>query len=114
MSGPDGWKNTHANESYEAVKHPLVQRVIAEFAENMNFPLEGLPRYGLEKIAMYAAQVARAQCLGFDPDLLRLTPDEYNALAMERAAELVYGGVPTFVIPDTPHAGASTEGSREP
>lgn len=64
---------------------------------------EQLKGYGLHKVAMYAAQVARAQALGFDPDLLRATPEEANSALLERAAHLVFEGVPTFVIdPDNP------------
>ncbi len=37
---------------------------------------QALPEYGIAKVANYAAQVARAQALGFDPDLLRLSDEE--------------------------------------
>lgn len=92
------WKTEHANRATDAVQHPLVQQAITECADNMRIDLEGLPAYGLNKIALYAAQVARAQALGFDPDLLRLTPSEANSELMRRAAEAVYRGVPTTVI----------------
>ena len=92
------WKQRHANEAHRAVEHPLVQEVMAEFADNMGFALTGLPAYGLAKVAHYAAQVARAQALHFDPELLRLTPEEANRVQWELAARAVYEGVPTTVI----------------
>lgn len=68
------WKEHHANEAGKAWTHPMVERVMQEYADNMGFDAKvGLPAYGMMKIAMYAAQVARAQALGFDPELLRLT-----------------------------------------
>lgn len=94
----EGWKHRHANESEKAVAHRLVQEVIAEFADNMGFALEGLPRYGMHKVALYAAQVARAQALGFDPELLTLT-DEEGLEAQLRLAEMaVEQGVPTTIV----------------
>jgi hypothetical protein len=97
------WKTAHANLSEEALHHPLVQDALREFAGNMGFdPDRGLPAYGLIKVAATAAQVARAQALGFAPDLLRLTPDESNRLLMERAAALVLAGVPVHVVPIEP------------
>ena len=94
------WKNTHANESAKAVEHPLVQQAMTEFADNKGFALTGLPAYGLSKVALYAAQVARAQCLGFDPELLRMTADEATSAQLALAADLVSRGVPTFLIED--------------
>jgi hypothetical protein len=91
------WKQHHANEAEKAVYHPMVQHVIEEFARNMKISLDGLPRYG-QKIATYAAQVARAQTLGIDPELLRLTADEYNSEALRLAAEATFRGIPTYVI----------------
>lgn len=94
------WKQHHADEASKAVNHPLVQDVMAEFADNMGIALEGLPKWGLTKIAMYAAQVARAQALGFDPDLLRLDPAEANSQLLRLAAEATWRGVPTWVLGD--------------
>jgi hypothetical protein len=81
-----------------ALDHELVRGVMAEFADNMGFKLEGLPGYGMLKVAVYVAQVARAQALGFDPDLLRVSDEEAEAeqLALARAA--VAAGKPTWVI----------------
>jgi hypothetical protein len=64
-------KRVYATASDVAIEHPLVQDVMEEFAGNMGFKLEGLPAYGLAKVAAYAAQVARAQALDVDPDALR-------------------------------------------
>lgn len=94
----DDWKAKHANDSEQAVAHPLVQKVMEEYADNMGFALTGLPAYGLHKVALYAAQVARAQALCFDPELLRLTPDEAASVQWELAAQAVLQGVPTTVI----------------
>ena len=64
-------RHAFANEAAKALDHDLVKNVMEEFAGNMRFELTGLPAYGLAKVAIYAAQVARAQALGINPDLLR-------------------------------------------
>jgi len=64
----------------QAVQHELVRGVIEEFADNMNFVNSGLPAYGMEKVAHYAAQVAVALFQGIDPNSLRLTAEEFAAL----------------------------------
>ena len=94
------WKQHHANEAEKATFHLLVQEVMAEYADNMGFELKGLPRYGLLKVANYAAIVARAQALGFDPDLLRLTPQEANSELLRKAAEAAVRGVPVYLLGD--------------
>lgn len=80
------WKRQHADEAEKALRHPIVQRVMEEFADNMGFELDGLPRYGLMKVAGYAAQVARAQALGIDPESLRTTAEEHNEHMLDLAA----------------------------
>jgi hypothetical protein len=92
------WKQRHANDADKALRHPLVEGVIDEQLMNLGREGDSLARYGLSKIAHYAAQVARAQALGFDPELLTLTPDEANRALMERAAAMVFAGVPTTII----------------
>lgn len=96
------WKNTHANESGKALETDLVKGVIEELLDNLHnnygVPTTGLPLYGLHKVAMYAAQVARAQALGFDPELLRNTDEEADAQQIDLARKLVEAGVPTVVI----------------
>lgn len=94
----DDWKQLHANEADKALAHPLVEEVIAEQLGNLGHSNNPLVEYGLTKIAHYAAVVARAQALGFDPDLLRLTPQEATAEQVRLVAEAVHRGVPTFVI----------------
>jgi hypothetical protein len=96
------WKELHANESMKALDHPLVAGVMEEYADNMNFdPKVGLPAYGMMKVAMYAAQVARAQALGFDPDMLRMSRDEANSALWDIAAEAVFAGVPTTILDES-------------
>ncbi len=92
------WKQTIANLAAAVVDHDLVQDVCHEQAQNFHIPYSGLHRYGLEKVASYAATVAIAQTFGIDPDLLRLTPDEANTELMKMAAEAVGQGVPTFIM----------------
>lgn len=94
------WKQRHADESCKALEHPLVVEVMKEFADNMGFKLEGLPRYGLKKVAMYAAQVARAQALGIDPDDLRSTPEEAEAQMLRKARLFVKAGKPVMRVDD--------------
>ena len=95
---PLDWKQRHANDSEAAIEHTLVEGVIAELCANIDVPVDSLIGLGLLKIASVVAQVARAQALGFDPDLLRLTAEEANEEAVRRAAELVLAGVPVRMI----------------
>lgn len=99
----DDWKQLHANAADETLKHPLVQDVMAELRGNLGVSDDGLPAYGIAKVAHYAAQVARAQALGFDPDLLRMTPEEADSAQLQIAAAAVLAGVPVTMIP-TPTA----------
>lgn len=93
-SPPHEWKKVHANEAEKALEHPLVKDVIAEFMDNVGIPDEGLPHYGIR----YVASVARAETLGFDPDLLRLTPEEAMSNQLRLAAEAALRGVPVRLI----------------
>lgn len=97
MTDPD-WKQLHANAADETLRHPLVVGVMAELRGNLGVSDDGLPAYGIAKVAHYAAQVARAQALGFDPELLRMTPDEANSAQMELAAAAVFAGVPVTLV----------------
>lgn len=91
-------KERFADEAHKAVDHETVQAVMEEFADNMGFKLDGLPAYGLTKVAHYAAIVARAQALGISPDELRYTPAESRSAILEQAANMVYRGIPTRII----------------
>ena len=96
-------KQAFANEAEKALDHPLVRDVIEEFADNMGFALEGLPFYGIMKVAMYTATVARAQALGIDPDELRHTPEEADAAMLRKMHAAVDAGVPTMVVVTDDH-----------
>lgn len=98
MGQSGDWKRDHANASEAAIRHPMVLEVMQEFADNMGFKFEGLPRYGLMKIASYVAQIARAQALGFDPDLLRLSDEEANAQLLATARQAVAAGKPVLRV----------------
>lgn len=79
-----------------------VESVMEEYASNMGFdPKHGLPAYGMMKVAMYAAQVARAQALGIDPELLRMSGEEQNSEILRRAAEAAFAGVPVIMLDPT-------------
>lgn len=93
----DDWKTAHANESCKALDHDLVSGVIDEQMGNIGSD-SALVRYGLTKIAMYAAQVARAQALGFNPDLLRLSSEEANEEQLKLARAAVAAGKPVLRI----------------
>jgi hypothetical protein len=94
------WKRTHANEAEKAWENEMVQNVLTEFAGNMGFKREGLPEYGLSKIVSYVAQVARAEALGFDPMLLRLTPQEADQSLLRLAEIAAETGKPIWAITD--------------
>jgi hypothetical protein len=95
------WKAKLAEDAGKAIRHDLVVDVVDEQIDNIsqfgNAPVN-LLRYGLMKIALYAAQVARAQALGIDPELLRMSAGEANSEALRMAAEAVAQGIPTFLV----------------
>lgn len=92
------WKEHHANEAGKALDRGLVQRVLTEFAGNMGFERDGLPEYGLTKIVLTVAQVARAEALGFDPELLRLTAEEADEEGLKLARIAAESGKPVWVL----------------
>lgn len=92
------WKIAHANAASASIKHELVEGVIEEFMRNIGLADEGLPAYGIRKVALYAAQVARAHALGFDPNMLRMTRDEANSHQLDIAARAVFEGVPVHLL----------------
>jgi hypothetical protein len=105
-TSPGDWKQHHADESEKAVMHPLVQGVIAEQRRNLGIQEGTLRDLALFKVATYAAQVARAQALGFDPELLRLTAEEANEQMLDMAARASEMGVPVWVIEQHEDPGA--------
>lgn len=103
------WKQHHANEAEKAFDQPLVKEVIEEFVGNMksNYAVDlsdGLPHYGLMKVAMYVASVARAEALGFDPNLLRLSPTEATEAQLRLAQMAAELGKPVWVLELEPGA----------
>lgn len=80
----------------EAVEHPYVARVMAEFAMNMGFRLDGLPEYGMKKVAAYAAIVGACIARGVDPKVLESTPE--SGLAEAIALVEALAGKPVFVV----------------
>ncbi len=92
------WKQKHADEASASIKHELVEGVIEEFMDNINLADTGLPAYGIRKVAHYAATVARAHALGFEPNLLRMTGDEASSEQLKLAATAVTLGVPVHML----------------
>lgn len=92
------WKQIHANEAEKALTHDLVRDVITEQLGNLGKSDDALVRYGLSKIAMYAASVARAQAFGFDPDLLRLSTEEADEEALRMARLATEAGKPVWLL----------------
>lgn len=97
-TGDPAWKGEHVRLADEALAHPLVVRVMDEFAGNMGFKLEGLPAYGLAKVAHYAAMVGTALALRIDPNALRTTPVEDREEAERLLRKLHASGIPTHVM----------------
>lgn len=91
-------KLAHANESEKAVDHPMVESVVEELLSNLRLPNSGLPRYGVRKVALFAAQIARAQALGIDPDDLRSTREEADAHMGRIAEAALRAGVPVLGV----------------
>lgn len=97
------WKQHHANEAEKVRENEMIQDVLTEFAGNMGFKREGLPEYGLCKIVSYVAQVARAEALGFDPALLRMSAEECDESMLRLAQMAVEAGKPVWTfLPDEP------------
>lgn len=101
-AGPD-WKQIHANESEKAIEHEIVTNIVDELMLNLsnNFKVpkdHPFVRRNAFKIANAAAQVARAQALGFPPEALLLTPDESSAAILRQAEAAVRAGRPVAVI----------------
>lgn len=80
------------------IAHELVVDVMAELRGNLGVADQGLPAYGISKVAHYTAMVAIAQTLGIDPDLLRLTNEQANSELLRIAAEAVALGIPVMQI----------------
>jgi hypothetical protein len=97
------WKRHHANEAEKAHEQPLVQSAVEEFIDNMKRnhgvdPSEGLPSYGLHKVLATAMIVARAEALGFDPELLRLSRTEATEQQLRLAQMAAEQGKPVWAI----------------
>lgn len=87
----------------QALAHPIVESVMAELRGNLGVPDDGLPAYGIVKVAHYAASVAIAQTVGVDPDLLRMNADEASAEVLRIAAEMVGHGIPVVTVDGQHH-----------
>jgi hypothetical protein len=92
------WKQHHADAAEKALDNEMVQNALTEFAGNMGFKRDGLPEYGLTKIVSYVAQVARAEALGFDPELLRLSSEEADEQLLKLAAMAAEQGKPVWTF----------------
>lgn len=94
----DDFRKDAATAADEALRHPLVVDVMAELRSNLGVSDDGLPAYGIAKVAHYAAQVAYAVALDVDPNVLRMSPSEARSVQLELAADAVLNGVPTKLI----------------
>lgn len=90
-------KRQMAEAASEACGHPIVAETIVEYAANMGIT-GGLPLYGLHKVAAVAAQVARAEALGIDPNDLLLDAEERAAAALAFTEQAVAQGVPVIAV----------------
>jgi hypothetical protein len=62
-----------SDAAFPATKHALVTNAIEELCFNLEIAADdSLARYGMNKIAIAAALVARANALGIDPEALRI------------------------------------------
>lgn len=96
------WKKHHADEAEKALETKLVEDAIQTLMDNLHTE-SPLIRAGIGLVASTAAQVARAQALGFDPELLRLSSEEANAEVMAVAERAALAGTPVWVT-DVPGA----------
>lgn len=82
----DNLAEQYSNHAAKAFDHPMVQRVLDEFALNMRFERTGLREYGLMKICNVMGQVAIAVANGVDPEDLRPSYVAVQAELERRAA----------------------------
>lgn len=78
----------HSNKTLE---QELVKYVQEELANNLGVPQNGLPWYGIGKVANYSAQISAALAWGINPDILRysgVVTDEEIGKAYEKLADL--------------------------
>ncbi len=99
------WKQHHADEAEKGFEQPLVKSVVEEFVGNVlrNYNVDlgkGLGAYGLHKCMAVAMQIARAEALGFDPELLRLNDAEVDEAQLKLARMAVESGKPIWAILD--------------
>lgn len=97
------WKQDFANDAEKAFAHQIVKETLDEYVYNMrgNYSVnldKGLPKYGLMKVMNAVAIVARAQALGIDPDLLRLSNEEASAEIIAMARRFHAAGKPVVVV----------------
>ena len=91
-------KQAFANEAEQALQHPLVEECIDELLGNLGLRGQALPRYGIRKVAHYAATVARAQALDIDPDALRTDAAEIAERRAMLTDAAIKAGKPVFVV----------------
>lgn len=84
-----------------SLDHILVEQIRDEYVQNMRGTADlssGLPRYGLWKVMVYTAIVARAQALDIDPHALAMNEEEgrqHDRAMIQAATE---AGVPVTAI----------------
>lgn len=79
------------DHSNKTLKQELVEYVQEELADNLGIPKDGLPWYGIAKVANYSAQISAALAWGIKPDILRysgVVTDEEIGKAYEKLADL--------------------------
>jgi len=97
---PVNMRNRAVEISDATVEHPIVERVMAELRGNLEVGDDGLPAYGIAKVAAYAAQVGAALALGYNPEILRTSSPEARAYLENLAAAAAAAGVPVHVVID--------------
>ena len=75
-NGMDEFRALVAQIADGVIEHALVEGVMAELRSNLGVSDEGLPAYGIAKVAHYAAQVAIATAWSVNPDVLKMTARE--------------------------------------
>lgn len=94
-------KRALANEAEKSLDHWVVKEVMAEYAGNMGFRLDGgLPAYGLRKVCGAVAVAARCHALGIDPDAMVATEDETAEAVGRLLRGVAEDGVPIMVVVD--------------
>lgn len=87
-----------ANETEKAIFHPITERAIEELLFNLNKDQSSMEYYGIIKLCNTVGQVARAQALGIDPEILRMSDAEAQEAMLQMVNVFAANGGKVIVV----------------